>query len=278
MTDLDGTAVHEWEGRIVIPEKVALALKRLNDQGRPAIINSLRFPLNVIRTFGREWYAITNAPLPMVSLNGSQVGYLIEAPDGHIGFRELEAFPVSDDQVGKVLDAVAELLSDDLPDFILFYYPRDWLKGEIIWTPLRERVEPLKAKFGSAGQVVTSSLDQLHAALTSEPICMMLLLIDAPQDRLMAYQHANRSQFITRAGVDKSFGADVISRTLGVELGASVGAGDTVMDTFLTKVGLAIHVGATGLDYRGTTATARVNDSIEFGELLFQLAELQQQT
>ena len=42
MTDLDGTAVHEVGGRITIPEKVAVALKTLNDAGRPALINSLR--------------------------------------------------------------------------------------------------------------------------------------------------------------------------------------------------------------------------------------------
>src|SRR4051812_36534682 len=74
VTDLDGTAIHEFEGRAIIPDPVSHGLKRLNDLGRPVILNSLRFPLNVIRTFGREWYGITNAPLPLVSLNGGIMG------------------------------------------------------------------------------------------------------------------------------------------------------------------------------------------------------------
>ena len=49
VTDLDGTAVHEFEGRVVIPELVSHALKHLNDLGRPVVLNTLRFPLNVIR-------------------------------------------------------------------------------------------------------------------------------------------------------------------------------------------------------------------------------------
>jgi hypothetical protein len=61
MTDLDGTAVHEFEGRIVIPDPVSHGLKHLRDLGRPVILNSLRFPLNVIRTFGRDG---TRSPTP----------------------------------------------------------------------------------------------------------------------------------------------------------------------------------------------------------------------
>ena len=94
VTDLDGTAVHEFEGRIAIPDSVSHALKHLNDLGRPVILNTLRFPLNVIRTFGREWYAITNAPLPLVSLNGGIVGYLREDAAENIVYEEIAAFPI----------------------------------------------------------------------------------------------------------------------------------------------------------------------------------------
>ena len=36
MTDLDGTAVHEHEGRIVIPQTVSHALGELRAKGKPA--------------------------------------------------------------------------------------------------------------------------------------------------------------------------------------------------------------------------------------------------
>jgi hydroxymethylpyrimidine pyrophosphatase-like HAD family hydrolase len=274
MTDLDGTAVHEWQGRIIIPEQVATALKYLNDLGRPAMINSLRFPLNVIQTFGREWYSITNAPLPMVSLNGSMVGYLIETDKGEIGFRELEAFPVSSEEIEKILTVLADLLRNTVKDFVLFFYPRDWTKGELIWTYTPDHVQPLQLKYRSASEVFSSSLDDLRDRLLREQICMMFLLIETPQDHLMAYQHTNRSQFVTRSGVDKRFGAEVLARKLDIDLKSSVGAGDTVMDTFLTGVGLAVKVGTTHLDYQGMVATVNVSNSVELGDLLFKLAEL----
>ncbi len=137
MTDLDGTAVHEFEGRIVIPERIAIALKTLNERGRPAIINSLRFPLNVINTFGREWYSITSAPLPMVSLNGAQVGYLVETADGQISFREADSFPLLPSEIAEAVGEVDALLKGGADELALFLYPRDWTKGEMIWTRKR---------------------------------------------------------------------------------------------------------------------------------------------
>ena len=49
ITDLDGTAVHEYQGKIVIPKEVELGLMKHYERGRPLILNSLRFPLSVIR-------------------------------------------------------------------------------------------------------------------------------------------------------------------------------------------------------------------------------------
>jgi len=51
VTDLDGTAVLEHEGRVFVAPEVESGLKHLRDLGRPVAINSLRFPLNVVRTF-----------------------------------------------------------------------------------------------------------------------------------------------------------------------------------------------------------------------------------
>lgn len=47
ITDLDGTAVHEFQGKIAIPKEVELGLMRHYERGRPLILNSLRFPLSV---------------------------------------------------------------------------------------------------------------------------------------------------------------------------------------------------------------------------------------
>lgn len=55
MTDLDGTAVHELEGRAMLSRTMELGLKRVHERGREVLINTLRFPLSVMRVFGAEW-------------------------------------------------------------------------------------------------------------------------------------------------------------------------------------------------------------------------------
>ena len=52
------------------------------DLGRPVVLNTLRFPLNVIRTFGRAWSSITREPIPLVALNGAVVGMIDNAKIG----------------------------------------------------------------------------------------------------------------------------------------------------------------------------------------------------
>jgi len=275
ITDLDGTAVHEFEGRVVIPDAVSHALKHLRDLGRPVILNSLRFPLNVIRTFGREWYSITNAPLPLISLNGSLMGYLHETAQGEIAFDEIKAFPLEASEIDEVLIGVQALVADGITDLIVFYYPRDWMQGELIWTPAPDRLPEIQAKYRSATAVVTTSVAELGETLHAQDICMLLLLINAEEDRLMAYQHAKRSNFVTHKGVDKLSGTQALAALLEIDLAHAVGAGDTAMDSFLKGVGLAVHVGDFALEYKGLLATLRVKDSLELGAVLFRLAELQ---
>jgi hypothetical protein len=60
----------------------------------------------------------------------------------------------------------------------------------------------------------------------------------------------------------------------GVDIAASVGAGDTELDTFLSAVGLAVIVGNGELDFKGRVATLRLGDSPALGALLFELASL----
>ena len=94
----------------------------------------------------------------------------------------------------------------------------------------------------------------------------------------MAFQHAKRSSFVTRKGVDKLSGASEITARLGIDLAQSVGAGDTPMDSFLKGVGLSVHVGPMDLEYHGLIETIKVPDSFALGNMLFQLADLQRRS
>src|SRR5262245_19595883 len=88
ITDLDGTVVHEERGNVRIPVSVEAALKELYFQGRPLILNTLRFPLSVIRTLGREWYGLAGNPIPLVTLNGSQTGVITMGENRELVFEE----------------------------------------------------------------------------------------------------------------------------------------------------------------------------------------------
>jgi hydroxymethylpyrimidine pyrophosphatase-like HAD family hydrolase len=278
MTDLDGTAVHEDRGRIYIPEPVELGLRELHLAGRPFILNSLRFPLSVLRTFGREWYSISNSPIPLVSLNGSLVGLVTKNEDEGLMFEEMEAFPITVKEIEEVLRGVKGLLDNNVKDLLIFYYPRDWRMGEVIWTPVPDNVFHVKQKYLSASSVTAVEFSKLCDQLAAEELCMIFLLIDLPHDQLMAYQHTKRSNFFTRKGVDKLFGAQQIAKHLGIDLTQSIGAGDTELDSFLSGVGLAVLVGNNNLDYKGLMHTIRLTDAFKFGSLLFRLAELQRES
>lgn len=277
ITDLDGTAVHEEHGRIYIPEPVEFALKRLYQTGRPVILNSLRFPLSVMRTFGKEWLAIANAPIPVVSMNGSQLGFVNRDENNELSFEEITAFPLEAEQIDEVLAGVQKLLDDDIREVLLFYYPRDWRMGEIIWTPIAEKVIHVKEKYASASSVTAIELTKLREHLHAEEICMIFLLIERPADDLMAYQHSRPSSFFTRRGVDKLFGTQAIAEYLGIDLEHSVAAGDTPMDNFLSRAGLAVQVGGRDLEFRGIHSTVKLANSFELGDFLFRLAELQKE-
>lgn len=277
ITDLDGTVVHEDRGRVYIPEAVGFALKELYDLGRPLILNTLRFPLSVIRTFGKEWHALARSPIPTVTLNGSQLGFVTQNAAGEMVFEELDAYPLSRIEVDEVLEGVQGLLAGGISDILVFYYPRDWRMGEIIWTPVPERVTAVKEKYLSASTVTAVEFTKLREQMQAEEVCMIFLLIDAPEDQLMAYQHTQRSSFFTRRGVDKLSGAQAIAGRLGIDLAHSIGAGDAETDRFLNGVGLAILVGNHELEFRGSFQTLKLKNQFELGDLLFRLAELQRE-
>jgi hydroxymethylpyrimidine pyrophosphatase-like HAD family hydrolase len=103
---------------------------------------------------------------------------------------------------------------------------------------------------------------------------MIFLLIDVPEDQLMAYQHTKRSNFITHKGVDKLFGAQAMAEVLKFDLAQSLGAGDAELDTFLSGVGLSVLVGNNQLEFRGLVETIKLGSALEFGALLFRAADL----
>jgi hydroxymethylpyrimidine pyrophosphatase-like HAD family hydrolase len=274
ITDLDGTAVHEFDGHTVIHRSVESGLKRIYNVGRPIVINTLRFPLSVIRTFAREWWVLSNASIPVILLNGSQLGYIIKDGDD-FGFEKLRSFPLTSSEIQTVIDGINKLVDDRINDIVLFYYPDDWTKGEIIWTPDPGRIEALQKKYLSASSVISTPVKELEEQLQSQSVCMILLLLDLPSDTLMAYQHTKRSNFITHKGVDKLYGARQMADALKFSLDHSIGAGDTDMDNFLKGVGLSIHIGNPSLPYEGTSCTLRLRDFVEFGDLLYRFAEMQ---
>ena len=278
VTDLDGTAVHEYEGRVAIPHGVSHALKRLSEQGHPIAINTLRFPMSVIGTFGQEWYAITNAPLPLISLNGSLIGHLKECPSGSIVFEETEAHVLSPDGVEEVLTGVEGLISNGVDRLLVFYYPRDWRLGELIWTPVCDRMEHVRHKYLSASEVFCGSVDRLRQKRAECEVCMMFLLVEQPLDELMAYQHVKPTSFITSRGIDKRDGLRHFAAREGIDPADWLGAGDTPMDNFLEEVGLAVHVGPMDLEFHGQRQTVKVRDSLEFGDVLAQLSDLHKAT
>ena len=274
ITDLDGTAVHEYQGKITIPKEVELGLMHHYKRGRPLILNSMRFPLSVIRTFGQDWYKLSNAPIPTVTLNGSLLGFVKKSDRSELVFDETAAFPLTKEEILEALEGVQGLLNNGFKNVLVFYYPRDWRIGEVIWTSVPENILPLKERYRSASAVTAVEFPKLQEQMLAEDICMIFLLIDAPENELMAYQHTKRSNFITHKGVDKLFGACAMSELLHCDLRDSIGAGDAELDTFLSGVGLAVIVGNQQLNFHGLIDTIKLNNSYELGNLLFRAAEL----
>jgi hydroxymethylpyrimidine pyrophosphatase-like HAD family hydrolase len=274
VTDLDGTALHEVAGKIYIPKPVEFGLKALHDLGRPFALNTLRFPLSVLRTFGRDWYGISNSPIPTVTLNGSLIGYVTRTAEDEMVFEEIDAFPLKPVEIDGALNIVEQLIVEGVGNILIFYYPRDWRMGEIIWTPVAERVLAVKEKYLSASSVTAVELPKLREQMQGEDICMIFLLVELGGEQLMAYQHTQRNDFFTTGNVDKLSGARYIAERIGFRLESSVGAGDTDLDRFLSGVGLAAVVGHRKLPFRGLIDTVHLSDSFELGDVLFRLAEL----
>jgi hydroxymethylpyrimidine pyrophosphatase-like HAD family hydrolase len=271
ITDLDGTAVHEVGGRAVIPPQVALGLKGVHDSGRRVVIDTMRFPRSVLRDFAAEWHRITGASIPLVCLKGSQLGEVRPDRHGALVFEEGAAFPLDESELHELMQGIEGMVAQGADELLVFVYPRDWRSGEWIWTPDPARVAAVEQKYLSADRVFSGPPALLRETLLAQDVCLVFLLHDVPEDRRMAYQHTERSRFVTHRGVDKRHGAIEIARRLGVDLAHSVGAGDAEPDNFLGAVGLAVIVGNSELDYKGRLATLRLPDPLAFGQLLLAL-------
>jgi hydroxymethylpyrimidine pyrophosphatase-like HAD family hydrolase len=273
MTDLDGTAVHDENGRACVSAAMEGGLLRMHELGRAVIINSLRFPRSVIEDFGEAWYRLSGRPVPVVSLRGSLCGRLVKTPSGGIGYEEIEATVLDPEELRKVVANADALTAAGLNELLIFFYPRDWTRGEVIWTPDLSRHSIVAEKYRNR-HVISGDAAALERALFAEEICMVFRLLDLPQDHAMAYQHTEGSSFYTHAGVDKHYGARRIAEHLGIDLLHSIGAGDTPMDDFLSGVGFAVIVGTGDLDYHGRLHTVRLRDPRELGNLLCAIREL----
>jgi hydroxymethylpyrimidine pyrophosphatase-like HAD family hydrolase len=265
--DLDGTALLEEQRKVFISGSVERGIKSIDNIGRPVVINTLRFPLSVIRTVGEEWYRITDNPIPTVLLNGALLGYIHKGEYG-LEYDELAAYPMDSNEIRSFVEGVRELVESGIHDLVIFYYPRDWKTGEVVWTPEEEKMEHLEEKYPSASEVISCEINALRERLEDSEVCMALLLVDRPEDKLMAYQHSKRSSFFTHEGVDKAYGMRQLGDRLDLSLKDSIGAGDTEMDIFLKELGFAIFVGNPQLSYRGIVNTVAVKDPRELGDLI----------
>ncbi len=271
--DLDGTALIEHDGKVAISGAVEAGVKNILALESPVILNTLRFPLSVIRTIAEEWLALSDQDqrIPVILLNGSLLGF-IEKKAGIIVFDEIAAFPLKNEEIEDMLSGISDLIKKDIHDILLFYYPRDWHKGEILWVPGAHMIPPVKEKYQSAVEIFSSDIPELKKRMQREQVCMSLVLVNQPRDVLMSYQHKEPTSFFTTKGVDKSFGTREMARLLNVFLPDSVGAGDTMMDCFLSDVGLSVTVGTQNLPFKGIRETIRLDQPHDLGELLTSLA------
>jgi hypothetical protein len=270
VTDLDGTVVHEDEG---LSPTVEAGLKAIHDAGRQVLVDTMRFPGSVISAFGRAWHGVTGDAIPLVSLNGSQIGLVQPGAGGALEFAEIDAWPLEASDVREVMRGVRGTVANGGDELLVFFYPRDWRRGEQVWCASEQRVDAVAAKYRSASRVFHAPLDALEAELLASPMCLLFLQVDAPRDRLMAYQHTEISRFVTRTGVDKRHGAQALAARLGVSLADSIGAGDAPADCFLDACGLAVIVGEGALTFRGRRDTVRVDHPATFGLLMTAAAQ-----
>lgn len=271
MTDLDGTVIQEKEGRYFIPAEVQEGLAEIYDTSCPIILNTIRFPLSVIKTFAFDWYNIAKTSIPLVSMNGSQIGYINIDRKSNFTFQEVDAFPLGEAEIKKFITDIEEILNNS-GTVLAFYYPRDWSKGEIIWSSDKEKVSDTKGKYRSASHVYSSDLQTLKNNLEAEDISMIFLRATITEANA-SFLHTSHKDFYTRQGVDKLFGAKKIITCLGREIENFIGAGDTPMDVFLKEVGQVVKVGSMDLNFDCKSPILQLEHVPDIGEVFTEIAK-----
>ena len=109
------------------------------------------------RVSAEEWQARVDlaALYRLVAMHGwddmifTHISVRVPVPEHHflinpygLLFEEITAFPLTNVEIDEVLAGVKGLLDGGINDILVFYYPRDWRMGEIIWTPVAEKVLP----------------------------------------------------------------------------------------------------------------------------------------
>lgn len=121
--DLDGTALLEDHGKVFISSSVEKGVRAIHDFEIPVVLNTLRFPMSVIKTVGEAWYQIADVPILTVLLNGSVLGY-IKCDDGALHYEELAAFPLTHPEIISMLNGVRQLIEGGIDDILVFFYSR----------------------------------------------------------------------------------------------------------------------------------------------------------
>ncbi len=282
--DLDGVVLVEERGNVFVSREVEQGIRDLTSVGWSVIINSLRFPLSIIRNIGPAWLSIYGADIPAVLMNGSLIGFF-KNKDGEVVFEESAAFPLASNEIDKIVEGIKVALeisvSGGVRDMAFFFYPRDWRRGEIVWVPEGTHVDAVRHNYGNATDVVAWSLSELREKLHAADICMAMLLIEkidmdkqTDEHVKQAYQHTKPMDFFTTSGVNKMTGSAVIANKLKISLADSAGAGDSEMDTFLCAVGLAVRVGRDKVPFEGIRHTIDVDGPPELGEAMRSLSVL----
>lgn len=272
MTDLDGTIVQHQDGNYTIPLEVQAGLTELYRVNCPVLLNTLRFPLSIIETFAAVLYPLAQLPIPVISLNGSQWGYISQGENKEFSFIEAGAKPLTSAEINSFMADIRLLVQNKVPHIAVFYYPRDWTKGEIIWSAEQDRVAEMRQTYKSASQVYSSSLAVLEKNLADEEISMIFLLV---KKDLIQGAHLQRDlkDFYTTAGANKLAGAHAFVNQLGRNLLHFIGAGDTPMDVFLKETGAVIKVGSYPLDFHCQATILPVETVSEIGEVFTWIAE-----
>lgn len=272
ITDLDGTIVQHQDGNYTIPTEVLAGLKELYQVGCPVILNTIRFPISIINTFASVLYPIFQNPIPVISLNGSQWGYISPGINGEFCFSEVGAKSLNATEIKSFIADLRFLDEKKVPNITVFYYPRDWTKGEIIWSAEENRVSEMAQTYKSAARIYSGSRQLLEENLAAEDISMIFLLVKKDLIPGSHLQH-NLKDFYTAAGVNKLTGAHAFVNQQGFRLDNFIGAGDTPMDVFLKETGAVIKVGDLPLPFDCQAPIFPVKKVAGIGEVFTHIAE-----